>query len=86
VLKAWRGGWWFLDGRSWFDGRLGWPGLFLVILSWVVPRHISGGDLADYRLITTGVMVCAMAIDWAAPWWVLSTPVGSIWCVWPRPR
>jgi len=76
LLKRWRGGWWFLDGRSWFDGRLGWPGLILIALSWVVPRHISGGDLADYRLITTGVMVCAMAVDWRAPWWVLSAPVG----------
>lgn len=76
ALKRWRGGWWFLDGRSWFDGRLGWPGLALIILSWVVPRHISGGDLADYRLITTGVMVCAMAVDWVAPWWILSAPAG----------
>jgi hypothetical protein len=76
LLRWWRGGWWFLDGRSWFDGRLGWPGLVLIILSWVVPRHISGGDLADYRLITTGVMICAMAVDWAGPWWVLSAPAG----------
>ncbi|WP_068081005.1 hypothetical protein [Novosphingobium rosa] len=76
ALKRWRGGWGFLDGRFWIDGRLGWAGLGLIILSWVVPRHISGGDLADYRLITTGLMVCVMAIDWCAPWWVLSGPVG----------
>jgi hypothetical protein len=75
-LKRWKGGWWFLDGRRWIDGRLGWAGLGLLILSWVVPRHISGGDLADYRLITTGLMVCVMAIDWCPPWWVLSAPAG----------
>ena len=45
------------------DGRLGWAALLLLIGSLVVPRHISGGDYADYRLITTGLMVACLAIN-----------------------
>lgn len=46
------------------DRRLGWAALALVIGSIAVPRHISGGDYADYRLVTTGLMVACLAIDW----------------------
>ena len=52
------------------DGRLGWAGLILLIGSIAVPRHISGGEYADYRLITAGLMVCCLAMDWRAPGWV----------------
>lgn len=45
------------------DGRLGWSALILALLSWVVPRHISGGDYVDYRMITTGLMIGCLAID-----------------------
>ena len=47
------------------DGRLGWAALILLLASLVVPRHISGGDYVDYRLITTGLMLACLAIDWA---------------------
>jgi hypothetical protein len=46
------------------DGRLGWAALALLVLTIVVPRHISGGDYADYRLVTAGLMVACLAIDW----------------------
>jgi len=52
------------------DGRLGWAGLILLVGSIAVPRHISGGDYADYRLITAGLMVCCLGVDWRAPRWV----------------
>ncbi len=52
------------------DGRLGWAGGLLLVLSFAVPRRISGGDYADYRLITSGLMVCCLAIDWDRPRWV----------------
>ena len=46
------------------DGRLGRAGLALLALSLLVPRHISGGDYVDYRMITSGLMLCALAIEW----------------------
>ncbi|HZU64727.1 MAG TPA: hypothetical protein VFF98_13675 [Novosphingobium sp.] len=54
------------------DGRLGWGALILVVGSWGIPRHISGGDFADYRMITAGLAVACMAIDWPQRWPVLS--------------
>lgn len=57
------------------DGRLGWAAVILLLMTIAVPRHISGGDYADYRLVTTGLMICCLAIRWPrAPGWVL-TPV-----------
>ncbi|HWU02160.1 MAG TPA: hypothetical protein VN222_05420, partial [Novosphingobium sp.] len=54
------------------DGRLGWAGLILLALTIAVPRHISGGDYADYRLVTAGLMICCLAIDWGdAPRWAV---------------
>jgi hypothetical protein len=44
------------------DARLGWAAVMLLIMTIAVPRHISGGDYADYRLVTTGLMVCCLAI------------------------
>jgi len=47
-----------------FDGRLGWAALGLLFLSMLVPRHIFGGDYADYRLTTSALLVACLAIDW----------------------
>ncbi|WP_127710028.1 hypothetical protein [Novosphingobium umbonatum] len=49
------------------DARLGLAAGLLLVLTIAVPRHISGGDYADYRLITTGLMVCMLAVDWRLP-------------------
>ena len=52
------------------DGRLGWAALILAVLSWIVPRHISGGDYVDYRMISTSLLLATLSIDWpAAPRW-----------------
>jgi hypothetical protein len=55
--------------RRRIDPRLGIAGGLLLLLSLAVPRHISGGDYADYRLITSGLMVCALSLTFAAPLW-----------------
>ena len=62
------------------DGRLGWGGALLLVTAVLMPRHISGGDFADYRMITAGLLVTCLAIDWDggqgtgrdAPVWVMS--------------
>lgn len=51
------------------DLRLGLAGLLLLGLTLAVPRHISGGDYADYRLITAGLMVCVLALDTRGSFW-----------------
>lgn len=58
------------------DERLGWAALVLLLLSLVVPRHISGGDYADYRLVTSGLMLACLAIDGrgASAWMVALAP------------
>ncbi len=53
------------------DGRLGWAMLIMVLLSAVVPRHLGGGDYADYRLIGVSLMLGALAINWRAPAWLM---------------
>ncbi len=53
------------------DGRLGWSAIMLAGLSWIVPRHLGGGDFADYRLIAVSLMFGALAIEWRAPRWAL---------------
>ncbi len=53
-----------------FDGRLGWAGLMLLVLTLAMPRHFGGGDYADYRLIAVALMISCMAIDWVAPRWL----------------
>jgi hypothetical protein len=45
------------------DGRLAWAGMALLVLSLVMPRHIVGGDYADYRLIAAGLALLALAIQ-----------------------
>lgn len=57
------------------DGRLGWATAMLMVMTYAVPRHISGGDYADYRLITSGLLVGCLAVNWPrAPRWVLAAP------------
>ena len=46
------------------DPRLGWAAGALMVMSWLVPRHISGGDYVDYRMISSGLMLACLAIDW----------------------
>ena len=46
------------------DGRFGWATLILVVGSIAMPRSIFGGDYADYRLISAGLMVGCLAVDW----------------------
>ena len=57
--------------RQRINGRLGWAALLLLIGSLAMPRQIVGGDYADYRLISTGLLVACLAIDWPLPRWVL---------------
>jgi hypothetical protein len=54
-----------------FDWRLGVAALLLLFLSLALPRHISGGDYADFRMISTGLMIGCLAIDWPWPRWAL---------------
>ncbi len=53
------------------DGRLGWAALLLVLLALTIPRHLGGGDYADYRLIGVALMLGSLAIDWRAPVWLM---------------
>ncbi|MBB4859107.1 hypothetical protein HNO88_002433 [Novosphingobium chloroacetimidivorans] len=53
------------------DGRLGWAAVILFVLTLAVPRHIYGGDYADYRLSTAALLVACLAINWPAPRWGL---------------
>ncbi|NBC35043.1 hypothetical protein GTZ99_00555 [Novosphingobium sp. FSY-8] len=62
--------------QRWIDDRLGWAALMLLAMTIAVPRHISGGDYADYRLVTSGLMVACLAIDWPR--------AGTVLGVWAR--
>lgn len=57
---------WALSRRR-IDGRLGWAALIMLAGSIAMPRHIFGGDYADYRLISSGLLFACLAIDWPAP-------------------
>ena len=73
------------------DFRLALGGLFTLLLSLVVPRHLGGGDLADLRLIAVGLMLLALAIDWrprvpllalaTAPFLVRLAITSAVWAV-----
>jgi len=54
-----------------FDGRLAWGAVIVLLVALVIPRHIFGGDYADYRMISAGLLLAFLAIDWPAPRWVL---------------
>ena len=49
------------------DWRLGWGALIVCLGSLAMPRHIAGGDYADYRMISSELMLACMAIDWRVP-------------------
>lgn len=49
------------------DGRLGWAAVILLLGSIAVPRHIFGGDLADARMIYSGLLVGCLALSWQVP-------------------
>jgi hypothetical protein len=49
------------------DWRLGWGALIICFGSIAMPRHIAGGDYADYRMISSGLMLACLAIDWRPP-------------------
>ena len=53
------------------DGRIGWAALLMLVGSLAMPRHIFGGDYADYRLIGSGLIAACLAISWRAPRWLL---------------
>ena len=57
-----------------FDPRLGWAALLVLLGSLFIPRHVSGGDYADYRLIGTGLMLACLATD-------LRLPRRAVWLV-----
>ena len=49
-------------GRGMIDGRLGWAAVMLVILTFVMPRHLGGGDFADYRLVPVALAAACLAV------------------------
>jgi hypothetical protein len=53
------------------DGRLGWAMAILLIGSVAMPRHIFSGDLADARMIYSGLLVGCLALSWQVPRWLL---------------
>jgi hypothetical protein len=55
-----------------FDGSLGRAAFIMVFLALVVPRHLGGGDYADYRLIGVALMLGALAIDWRPKAWIMA--------------
>jgi len=58
------------------DGKLAWAALLLLVLTMAVPRHIFGGDYADYRLTAAAVLVACLAIKWPASRWGLALAAG----------
>ena len=48
------------------DGRLWRAALIFAALSLVMPRHLGGGDFADFRLVPLALMTGALAITWEA--------------------
>jgi hypothetical protein len=58
-------------GRGRIDWRMGRAAILLAVLSILLPRHLGGGDFADYRLVPLALMAWALAIDWRGPGWAL---------------
>ncbi|HKX80371.1 MAG TPA: hypothetical protein VJM34_17815 [Novosphingobium sp.] len=58
------------------DARLGWAALLMALLSLAVPRHVFGGDYADYRLVSVALMLACLAIDWRTPAWTVWLAAG----------
>ncbi len=73
------------------DGRLGRAALILGVLATVMPRHLAGGDYADYRLTAVALMLGCLAMDWVpsrrAAWLapaLLALRLAGIASVWQR--
>ncbi len=49
------------------DARLAWSALLLALLTLAIPRHLGGGDYADYRLVAVSIMLALLAIDMRPP-------------------
>lgn len=58
--------------RGQVDGRIGRAAILFVALSFVMPRHLGGGDFADYRLVPVALACAVLAARWKAPRWVLA--------------
>jgi hypothetical protein len=58
------------------DGRLGWAALLIALLALMVPRHLGGGDYADYRLVAVSLTLGLMAIDIRPAIWTLPLAAG----------
>jgi len=48
-------------GRA--DARIGRAALMLGLITFIIPRHMGGGDFADYRLVPVALAAGALAID-----------------------
>ncbi|MEP7222915.1 MAG: hypothetical protein ABI673_09655 [Novosphingobium sp.] len=49
-------------GRGLVDGRIGLAAVMLMILTFAMPRHLSGGDFADYRLVPVALAAACLAV------------------------
>jgi len=63
------------------DARLAWAAVLLAVASFVVPRKISGGDYADYRLVAACLLVACLAIDWRPARRTVLTAAASLFLV-----
>lgn len=57
--------------RGRIDGRLGLAALIVFVLGFIMPRHIFGGDYADYRMLCAGLLLGCMALDIREPRWAI---------------
>ncbi|PLK24452.1 hypothetical protein [Novosphingobium sp. TH158] len=64
IVVAWR------QGRM--DGRVGRASLAFLALTFVMPRHLGGGDFADYRLVPVALACGVLAVQWRARRWVVA--------------
>jgi len=53
------------------DGRLGWSALLVALLAVFMPRHLGGGDYADYRLTAVALMLGCLSVDLRPKRWML---------------
>ncbi len=58
------------------DGRLAWSALLIAMLALVVPRHLGGGDYADYRLVAVAIMLGLLSIDFRPPAFSMALAAG----------
>ena len=58
------------------DGRLAWSALLMALLAMVVPRHLGGGDYADYRLVAVAIMLGLLSINLRPPAFSMALAAG----------